>query len=60
MTKPPNSSEFRGFGFFVFNGIIGLIIEWIDNDFKQSPAYMDDQLIQMLNFHTPKFYLKDR
>ncbi|MET1180623.1 TetR-like C-terminal domain-containing protein [Peribacillus simplex] len=40
--------------------MIGLIIEWIDNDFKQSPAYMGDQLIQILNFHTPKFYLKDR
>lgn len=48
------------FSTYRIHGIIGLIIEWIDNDFEQSPAYMGDQLIQILNFHTPKFYLKDR
>ena len=48
------------FSTYRIHGIIGLIIDWIDNDFEQSPAYMGDQLIQILNFHTPKFYLKDR
>lgn len=38
-------------------GIIGLILEWIDNDFKQSTSYMGDQLIRILTFYTPKIHI---
>ncbi|MBP1947526.1 TetR/AcrR family transcriptional regulator [Virgibacillus litoralis] len=46
------------FSTYRIHGIIGLILEWIDNDFKQSPSYMGDQLIHILSFYTPKIYIK--
>lgn len=32
---------------------LGMIIEWIHDDFKHSPAYMADQLLRILASHSP-------
>lgn len=48
------------FGTYRIHGIIGLILEWIDNDFDQPPAYMAEQLIVILRFYTPKIYVKQQ
>lgn len=48
------------FSTYRIHGIIGLILEWIDNDFVQSSSYMGDQLIHILRFYTPKIYIKDK
>ncbi|PFP64593.1 TetR family transcriptional regulator, partial [Bacillus cereus] len=31
------------------NAIIGIIIEWYQNDFSYSTSYLNDQLVQFLN-----------
>lgn len=41
-------------------GIIGIIQEWIESDFKNSSAYMADQLIQIMKFYTPTINIKDK
>ena len=46
------------FSTYRIHGIIGLILEWIENDFTQSASYMGDQLIHILRFYTPKIYIK--
>lgn len=46
------------FSTYRIHGIIGLIIEWIDSGFEHSTAYMDEQLVQILKFNTPKIYIK--
>jgi AcrR family transcriptional regulator len=48
------------FSTYRIRGIIGLILEWIDNDFSQSPSYMGDQLIHILKFYTEKVYVKKK
>lgn len=48
------------FSTYRIQGIIGLILEWIDNDFRQSSSYMGDQLLRILRFFTPKIYIKTR
>ncbi|SDJ58294.1 TetR/AcrR family transcriptional regulator [Salimicrobium halophilum] len=35
------------------HGIIGLILNWIEQDFEPSADYMKEQLIYILRFHTP-------
>ncbi|SFD43033.1 regulatory protein, tetR family [Lentibacillus persicus] len=39
-------------------GIIGLILEWIKNDFQHSKQYMAEQVINIATFHTEKVYIK--
>ncbi|UOQ45763.1 TetR/AcrR family transcriptional regulator [Halobacillus salinarum] len=34
--------------------LFGLILEWIHSDFKYTPAYMAEQLIQILSYHPDK------
>ncbi|MBT2709839.1 TetR family transcriptional regulator C-terminal domain-containing protein [Pseudomonas sp. ISL-84] len=46
------------FSTYRIHGIIGLILEWIENDFAHSPTYMGDQLIHILTFYTPKINIK--
>lgn len=41
-------------------GIIGMIQEWIESDFKNAPSYMADQLIQIMKFYTPIVNIKDK
>ena len=41
-------------------GIIGIIQEWIESDFKNSSAYMADQLIQIMKFYTPTINIKEQ
>lgn len=40
------------------HGIIGLILEWIRNDFQHSPCYMAEQIVKIATFHTKKIYIK--
>ncbi|MBB3108838.1 AcrR family transcriptional regulator [Paenibacillus phyllosphaerae] len=46
------------FGTYRIHGIIGLILEWIENGFEESTAYMGEQLIQILRFNNPQIYIK--
>ncbi|MEH7013682.1 TetR/AcrR family transcriptional regulator [Neobacillus niacini] len=48
------------FSTYRIHGIIGLILEWIENDFAQSSSYMGNQLIHILKFYTPKIYIKKK
>lgn len=41
-------------------GIIGLIQEWIESDFKQPSSYMGDQLIHIMKFYTPVINIKGK
>lgn len=52
--------DIRLFSTYRIHGIIGLIVEWIENDFKESSSYMAEQLIQVLKFSTPKIYIKKK
>ncbi|MBM4763326.1 TetR/AcrR family transcriptional regulator [Bacillus sp. B15-48] len=52
--------EFRMFVTFRVHGLIGLILEWIENDFPDSPSYMGEQLIHILKLFTPKYYVKNQ
>ncbi|MCM3783462.1 TetR/AcrR family transcriptional regulator [Neobacillus mesonae] len=47
------------FSTYRIHGIIGLIMEWIDNNFDQSPEYMGEQLIHILKFKTPVVFVKN-
>jgi AcrR family transcriptional regulator len=40
------------------HGIIGLILEWVENDFHQTSSYMGAQLIHIMAFSTPKVQIK--
>lgn len=42
------------------NGIIGIILQWIEDDFPTSPSYMGEQLLHVLNFSTEKIYIKNK
>lgn len=46
------------FSTYRIHGIIGLIMEWINNDFNQTPEYMGEQLIHILKFKTPVVFVK--
>ncbi|WP_264737795.1 TetR/AcrR family transcriptional regulator [Cytobacillus firmus] len=46
------------FSTYRIHGIIGLILEWVENDFAQSSSYMGDQLIHIMTFYTPKINIK--
>ncbi|WP_174731072.1 TetR/AcrR family transcriptional regulator [Mesobacillus harenae] len=46
------------FSTYRIHGIIGLILEWVENDFAQSSSYMGEQLIHILTFYTPKIYIR--
>lgn len=41
-------------------GIIGMIQEWIESDFKDSSSYMAAQLIHIMKFYTPIINIKDK
>lgn len=47
------------FSTYRIHGIIGLILEWIENDFSKSPSYMSEQLIHIMKFYTPKIVIKN-
>ncbi|WP_076560303.1 TetR/AcrR family transcriptional regulator [Salimicrobium flavidum] len=40
------------------HGIIGLILNWIEQDFEPSAEYMKEQLIYILRFHTPTIQVR--
>lgn len=39
-------------------GAIGLLLEWIENDFEHKPQYMADQLLRIYTSYTPKIFVK--
>ncbi len=52
-----NQVDIHLFGTYRIYGAIGLLLEWIDNDFKQDPLYIADQLIRIYVSYTPKIYV---
>ncbi|WP_217586183.1 TetR/AcrR family transcriptional regulator [Lentibacillus saliphilus] len=44
---------------FYANGILGIIIDWIENDLKPSPEQMAKQLVKILNHDLDKTYITD-
>lgn len=42
------------------HGIIGMILEWIEKDFRKSSSYMSEQLIHVLKFYTPVINIKEK
>lgn len=55
-----SSIDIKLFSTYRIHGIIGLILEWIENDFRESSSYMAEQLIQILKFSTPKVFIKKK
>lgn len=41
------------------HGIAGLIIRWIEEGFKESTAYMSQQIIELMVISTNAFYVKN-
>lgn len=41
------------------HGVAGLIIRWIEEDFKEDPIYMSRQIIELMVTSTDGFYVKD-
>lgn len=39
-------------------GAIGLLLEWMENDFEHTPLYMADQLLRIYRSYTPKIHVK--
>ncbi len=39
------------------NGIIGIIMEWINSNFSHSRDYLSQQIINISTFHTSAFYI---
>lgn len=39
------------------NGIVGIIIEWINSNFSHSRDYLSQQIINISTFHTSAFYI---
>ncbi|MFT4414366.1 TetR/AcrR family transcriptional regulator [Fredinandcohnia humi] len=54
------SIDVQLFSTYRIHGIIGLIVEWIENDFEQPSSYMADQLIHIMKFYTPKIRIKKK
>ncbi|SES35818.1 TetR/AcrR family transcriptional regulator [Psychrobacillus sp. OK032] len=48
------SVDLNLFNTYRIYGVVGLIVEWIENDFLQPPSYMSDQLLRILKFSTPE------
>lgn len=42
------------------HGIIGLIINWMNGGFQETPAYMSSQLLRVMQFHTPKIQIRNQ
>lgn len=42
------------------HGIIGMIQEWIESDFRKPSSYMSEQLIHILKFYTPTITIKEK
>ncbi|ARK29955.1 TetR/AcrR family transcriptional regulator [Halalkalibacter krulwichiae] len=40
------------------SGMIGLILEWIQNDFNHPKTYMAEQIVKIATFYTKKVYIK--
>ena len=40
------------------SGMIGLILEWIENESNYSKTYMAEQIVKIATFYTKKVYLK--
>jgi AcrR family transcriptional regulator len=57
-TIDDNQLDIHLFGTYRIYGAIGLLLEWINNDFKQDPLYIADQLIRIYKSYTPKIYVK--
>ncbi|MEH7249485.1 TetR/AcrR family transcriptional regulator [Neobacillus niacini] len=57
-TIDDNQLDIHLFGTYRIYGAIGLLLEWIENDFKQNPLYIADQLIRIYQSNTPKILVK--
>ncbi|NOU86562.1 hypothetical protein GC102_12375 [Paenibacillus sp. LMG 31460] len=36
---------------YSLNALLGLIFHWVESSFKHSPAYMQEQLVKIINYH---------
>ncbi|MCY9666249.1 TetR/AcrR family transcriptional regulator [Paenibacillus alginolyticus] len=36
---------------YSLNALLGLIFHWVESGFKHSPAYMQEQLVKIINYH---------
>lgn len=42
---------------FYAYGILGIILDWIKNDFEQSPDYMAKQLCKIINYYPAESFI---
>ncbi|MFC2949155.1 TetR/AcrR family transcriptional regulator [Virgibacillus sediminis] len=56
----PSDIDLKLFYRYRVNGIIGLIIDWIKDDFQHSKWYMAEQVVKIATFNTEKVLIKDK
>ena len=57
-SKPDSNIDNDLFVTYRINGIIAIILEWINNNFSFSREYMAQQIVSISTFHTPKIFIK--
>ncbi|MFC3040440.1 TetR/AcrR family transcriptional regulator [Virgibacillus xinjiangensis] len=55
----PDDIDLKLFYRYRVNGIIGLITDWIKDDFQQSKCYMAEQVVKIATFNTEKVLIKN-
>ncbi len=58
LTKSEKELDNNLYSSFYAYGILGLILEWIKNDLKQTPEFMAKQMCKILNHYPVESYLK--
>lgn len=59
LTNPKKELDNNLYTSFYAYGILGLIIEWIKNDLKQTPEFMAEQMCKILNHYPGESYLRE-
>ncbi|MEQ2526068.1 TetR/AcrR family transcriptional regulator [Robertmurraya yapensis] len=47
------------FATYRIHGAIGLLLEWIENDFEQTPLYMSEQLLRIYRAYIPEIHVNN-
>lgn len=58
LTNPKKELDNNLYTSFYAYGILGLIVEWIKNDLKQTPEFMAKQMCKILNHYPDESYLR--
>lgn len=59
LVSPDTDLDDRLYTSFYANGILGIIIDWIESGLEKSPAYMANQFVKILNYYPGVSYMHD-